>query len=154
MNKEYIINLIDEINKLQLGSIVEITKDSKTHKYEVKEDNDFEDIELINLEEENTIWGSSGDTIEEVKEILLADGIRDRYQEINVINNKVPSIKVIKVKYKNWKGETGIRTIIPKKVWYGHTDYHLENQWLMDVWDVDKNNIRTYAMIDILEFIK
>lgn len=60
----------------------------------------------------------------------------------------------LKVNYKNYKGETSIRTIIPAKVHYGHTDYHKEDQWLMDVWDVDKDAPRTYSMMDIIEFIK
>jgi len=65
----------------------------------------------------------------------------------------IPS-KSIKVKYKNWNCEIGIRTIIPVSVYYGHTDYYKENQWLMDVFDVDKDDLRTYAMMDIIEFIK
>jgi len=60
----------------------------------------------------------------------------------------------LKVKYKNWKGEVGVRTIIPASVWYGHTEYHKTDQWLMDVWDIGKNDLRTYAMLDIIEFIK
>jgi len=60
----------------------------------------------------------------------------------------------IKVKYKNWKGEIGIRTIIPQTIYYGSTNYHTQNQWLMDVFDVDKDALRTYAMMDIIEFIK
>jgi len=64
------------------------------------------------------------------------------------------SNRSIKVKYKNWKGEVGIRTIIPSILWFGNTAYHTKNQWLMDVWDVDKQAKRTYALMDILEFIK
>ncbi|HEY5563409.1 MAG TPA: hypothetical protein VIK72_16945 [Clostridiaceae bacterium] len=62
--------------------------------------------------------------------------------------------KPIKVKYKNWEGEVGVRTIIPLKVLYGHTDFHKTDQWLMDVWDIDKDAPRTYAILDIIEFIK
>ena len=62
--------------------------------------------------------------------------------------------KSIKVKYKNWKSEISIRTIIPVSIYYGYTDFHKENQWLMDVFDVDKDALRTYAMMDIIEFIK
>ena len=62
--------------------------------------------------------------------------------------------KSIKVKYKNWKGEIGIRTIIPLKIHYGSSDFHLQNQWLMDIWDCEKDAQRTYAMMDIIEFIK
>jgi len=60
----------------------------------------------------------------------------------------------IKVKYKNWQGQIGIRTIIPLPVHYGHTDFHSHDQWLLDVWDVEKDAQRTYALMDILEFIK
>lgn len=69
--------------------------------------------------------------------------------------NSCPYYKYpLKAKYKNWQGEIGIRTIIPLAVWYGYTKYHSENQWLMDVWDIDKDAPRTYAMMDIIEFIK
>ena len=148
MNKEHIIKLMDEIDKIELGSIIEITRDNEIHKYKVKYDNVFEDIELISLEEKNTVWGSCGETIEEIKQDLLCGLIRNNYQYIKVLNTP------LKVKYKNWQGEIGIRTIIPEKVWYGSTEYHKEDQWLMDVWDVDKDTERTYAMMDIIEFIK
>ena len=60
----------------------------------------------------------------------------------------------IKVKYKNYQGEIGIRNIIPQNVYYGSTEFHKTDQWLMDVWDVEKDAQRTYAMLDIMEFIK
>ena len=60
----------------------------------------------------------------------------------------------IKVKYKNWKGEIGIRTIIPFKIFYGRTTFHTDDQWLLAVWDIDKQDSRTYALTDIIEFIK
>ena len=64
------------------------------------------------------------------------------------------SSKSIKVKYKNWKGEVGIRNIIPQNIYYGNTEFHPEDQWLLDVFDVDKDALRTYALMDIIEFIK
>jgi len=60
----------------------------------------------------------------------------------------------IKVKYKNYQGITSIRNIIPQNIYYGHTNFHLKDQWLLEVWDVDKDALRTYALMDILEFIK
>jgi len=76
--------------------------------------------------------------------------IASRVERMQVQPVEIP----IKVKYKNWQGEVGIRTIIPAKVYYGNTDYHKENQWLLEVWDVEKDAPRTYAMMDIIEFIK
>lgn len=88
MDKDYIINLIDEINKIELGTIVEITKYDETHKYEVKYDPNFEDIELISLDEKDSIWGSCGETIEEVRSDLLCGGIREHYQSITIVEEE------------------------------------------------------------------
>lgn len=61
---------------------------------------------------------------------------------------------IAQVKYKNWKGEIGIRHIIPLEILYGSTEYHKEEQWLMKAWDLDKKDYRTYALRDVLEWIK
>jgi len=60
----------------------------------------------------------------------------------------------IKVKYKNYQGNISIRNIIPQNIYYSHTEFHPEDQWLLEVWDVEKDALRTYAMMDIIEFIK
>ena len=95
--------------------------------------------------------------------IAILDDIKEFITNLNVtIMNEItyereyrPDLyKSIKVKYKNWQGKVGVRTIIPEKLWYGSTNYHKEDQWLLDVWDCDKEELRTYAMQDIIEFIK
>lgn len=55
----------------------------------------------------------------------------------------------IKVLYKNWRGEEGLRKIIPLQVYFGSTEFHLIDQWLLKVWDCEKNDYRTYAFKDI-----
>ena len=69
------------------------------------------------------------------------------------INGKELERVMVKVEYKNWKGETGIRSIIPLNIFYGNTEYHKEEQWLMKVWDLDKKDYRTYALRDVLKWI-
>jgi len=59
----------------------------------------------------------------------------------------------IKLEYKNWRGEVGIRTIFPLDIYYGSTEYHKEEQWLIKVWDLDKNDYRTYALRDIKKWL-
>lgn len=54
--------------------------------------------------------------------------------------------------YTNWKGETEWRKIIPMSIYFGSTDYHPEEQWLMIVWDLDKDAQRIYAIKDIKEW--
>lgn len=61
----------------------------------------------------------------------------------------------IKVLYKNWKGVEKIRTIIPQKIYFGTTDFHKEEGWLLELFDVEKNDKRTYSLKDIKEwFVK
>ncbi len=63
-------------------------------------------------------------------------------------------VKPIKIKYRNWKGEIGVRTIFPDETWFGFTEFHPTPQFLMKAWDVDKQAFRDFALMDIIEFIK
>ena len=65
-----------------------------------------------------------------------------------VINNP------ISFRYKNWKGETSIRNVIPIEMWYGNSDFHKGNQWFMKAFDTTKQDSRDFAMLDIIEYIK
>lgn len=62
--------------------------------------------------------------------------------------------KVISFRYKNWKGETSVRKVVPEHIWFGSTDFHKEEQWLLNAIDVDKQASRDFAINDILEFLK
>lgn len=54
--------------------------------------------------------------------------------------------------YTNYKGEHGIRTVTPQRVWYGCTQYHPNNGWLLTGYDHDKKAERDFALTDI-EFL-
>jgi len=86
------------------------------------------------------------------KNDLTAGG--DYYATVTSVDREELVDHPIKVKYKNWKNEITIRTIIPQNIYYGSTKFHKTEQWLMDVWDIEKDALRTYAMMDIIEFIK
>lgn len=57
--------------------------------------------------------------------------------------------KAVKIVYTNYKGETAVRTIIPKELKFGSTEYHKEEQWLLVADDLEKNAERTFAMKDV-----
>lgn len=57
--------------------------------------------------------------------------------------------EVVNIVYTNYRGETAIRKVIPKKIWYGGTDWHPEKQWLLDAYDLGKEAERSFAMKDI-----
>lgn len=60
--------------------------------------------------------------------------------------------KTVHIVYTNWKGETAERTIVPIELWYGATDYHPEEQWLLRALDIEKNDERNFAIKDIAEW--
>jgi len=65
----------------------------------------------------------------------------------------IESNKVVRILYKNYKGETGYRNIMPEKIWFGSTEWHPEKQWLLDAQDLEKKSLRNFAMKDIQEWL-
>lgn len=64
-------------------------------------------------------------------------------------NAKDADKAIVNIVYTNYRGETGLRKIIPKRIWFGSTDWHPEEQWLLDAYDVNKNGDRSFALKDI-----
>lgn len=50
--------------------------------------------------------------------------------------------------YRNWRGEVAERTIIPRRVWFGATDWHPEPQWLLTAFDTEKGADLDFALKD------
>ena len=57
--------------------------------------------------------------------------------------------QIVKIIYTNYKGETAERTIIPLELWFGSTEYHKEEQWLLKAFDLEKKAERNFAVKDI-----
>ena len=55
----------------------------------------------------------------------------------------------VSIVYTNWKNVTATRTIRPIEIWYGSTEYHTSEQWLLRALDIEKNEERNFAMQDI-----
>lgn len=53
------------------------------------------------------------------------------------------------IMYTNWKGEKRPRHIKPVMLWYGSTEYHPEPQMLLQALDLEKNQMRDFAVKDI-----
>ncbi len=60
--------------------------------------------------------------------------------------------KKVKILYTNYKNETAIRTIIPKELKYGKTEYHPEEQLLLVAWECKKQVEKTFSMNDVKEW--
>ncbi len=50
--------------------------------------------------------------------------------------------------YTNYRGETALRTIVPKSVRFGSTEWHPEPQWLLLAFDTDKKADREFGIIE------
>jgi hypothetical protein len=57
--------------------------------------------------------------------------------------------QTVRILYTNYRGETAIRQIVPQRVWFGATEWHTDEQWLLDAIDVEKDAVRAFAMKDI-----
>jgi hypothetical protein len=53
------------------------------------------------------------------------------------------------IRYRNWRGETADRKILPIRVWFGATDWHPEPQWFLRAVDVDRGVERDFALADM-----
>jgi hypothetical protein len=60
---------------------------------------------------------------------------------------------LIHFKYKNWKGVTSERKAIVNGIFWGSTEYHKENQFLLKGFDLDKMEERDYALRDVEEVL-
>jgi predicted DNA-binding transcriptional regulator YafY len=61
--------------------------------------------------------------------------------------------KTVSILYTNYRGETAIRKIVPERLWFGKTEWHPQEQWLLDAFDLDKNAARGFAVKDIKAWI-
>ena len=59
----------------------------------------------------------------------------------------------VKILYTNWKGVTSYRNIVPKSIEFKSTEWHNEEQWILNAFDLDKNADRGFALKDIKEWI-
>lgn len=57
----------------------------------------------------------------------------------------------IAMTYRNHRGEVSRRTVLPRDLWFGATEWHLEPQWFLRAFDLDRNATRDFAMRDMTE---
>jgi hypothetical protein len=69
-----------------------------------------------------------------------------------VIDESDQQDRVVSVLYTNYRGITALRRIIPRRIWFGHTEWHPGEQWILDVFDVEKRAERSFAIAEIKEW--
>lgn len=56
---------------------------------------------------------------------------------------------MVEIDYTNWKGERRIRKILPIHLWFGKTQWHPKEQWLLQAYDLEDSRIKDFAMSGI-----
>jgi hypothetical protein len=74
--------------------------------------------------------------------IVVGSGLGGRMDDPMVRASMTP----VRVVYRNHRGEVAFRSIVPKGMWFGATEWHPEPQWLLSAWDVEKEADRDFAM--------
>lgn len=69
---------------------------------------------------------------------------------IDLIIIKPSTQDTVIVQYTNHRGETKIRHIRPIRIYFGSTAWHPEPQWIMEVWDMDKQGTREYSLEGVM----
>src|SRR5947208_5284684 len=64
-----------------------------------------------------------------------------------------PPGKPISILYMNYRGETALRRVLPQRIWFGTTEWHPEDQWVLDAIDLEKQVERSFAMKDIKQWL-
>ena len=54
--------------------------------------------------------------------------------------------------YTNYRGETAVRKVIPGDLYFGSTQYYARRQWLLRAYDLDKQEVRDFAMAKIKDW--
>jgi predicted DNA-binding transcriptional regulator YafY len=61
--------------------------------------------------------------------------------------------QVVRIRYTNYRGEVGVRRIIPGEMRFAANEWHPAPQWLLDAFDLDKEAVRSFAVKDIHEWM-
>lgn len=60
---------------------------------------------------------------------------------------------VIEFDYVNWRGVSGHRKAEVMSTFYGSTEHHPEEQWLLKGYDMNKDAVRIFGMRDMSNVI-
>ena len=62
--------------------------------------------------------------------------------------------EAVSILYTNHRNETSIRRIVPERIWFGKTEWHLEEQWILFAFDIEKGAERGFALKDVKAWFK
>ncbi len=61
--------------------------------------------------------------------------------------------RIFRFGYVNYRGEASTREVVFHYFWYGHSEYHAEDQFFLRGMDVQKKEMRDFAVKDIKQWL-
>lgn len=58
--------------------------------------------------------------------------------------------QVVRFRYKNWKGLVAERTARVESILYSRNEWHCQPQWLLRAFDLEKGEMRLFALKDVV----
>ena len=102
--------------------------------------------ENAELERQANVLLAAGHRLEDLEIMAFPDGKK----EVRVkMKQPVEPSQVVEFTYKNHRGETRQRRVIPSAIWFGATEWHKEKQWLLLAVDQETGQERDFAMKEI-----
>ncbi len=65
---------------------------------------------------------------------------------------KTIQVRMATIRYRNHRGKVTDRSVTPRDIWFGRTEWHPDDQWILEAFDHDKQAERSFAMRDILSW--
>lgn len=63
---------------------------------------------------------------------------------------ELASGQTVRFRYRNWRGVVAVRSARVLRLIYGATEWHPEPQWLLEAVDLDKDEVRLFALADMV----
>lgn len=101
---------------------------------------EFENGALVKVDGMRPEYMSGHRLIRLVKELAAA---------LPRIDHGEAALAELRFAYTNHRGEFGLRRVSPIRVWFGSTDWHANPQWFLRALDLDKDEERDFAFVDI-----
>lgn len=76
----------------------------------------------------------------------LPDGVEE-------IATKLAKATPLRFRYRNWEGKVADRSVRPKRIFFGKSEWHPDPQFMLLAHDLDRDAERCFALQDILEFL-
>lgn len=102
--------------------------------------------------------GDSTVTLSIIGADLLSSDLRgladeeDQQENVIATESATPSPqRTISFRYRNYKGVIHTRTIYPYRLFEGNNAWHPDTQWLLEGLDIDRGDMRQFALSDILK---